>query len=47
MSLKIVMQKKKKEKESNNHEHWKVFNSILKECIPQKGIIIIIITLKF
>lgn len=46
MSLKIVMQKKK-EKESNNHEHWKVFNSILKECIPQKGIIIIIITLKF
>lgn len=43
MSLTIVMQ----EKESNNHEHWKVFNSILKEYIPQKGVIIIIITLKF
>lgn len=44
MSLMIFMQKK--EKESNNHEHWKVFNSSLKEYIPQKGVIIII-TLKF
>ena len=40
-----VMQKKKKE--SNNHEYWKVFNSILKEYISQKVVIIMIITLKF
>ena len=46
MSLMTVMQKKK-EKESNNHEYWKVFNSILKEYISQKVVIIIILTLKF